>query len=187
MAEKQVDKIPGEMPPVEMPVPEGTQQLAEDEGTGLPKGFGTPGASGAPGVHRPEPSLNPEEKPVDTPDVSRGDIPAEILGLEQFLPDGLTVEMVWQYKQQYGNVYIVEVCDQIYLYRAMAKPEYKSIMQMEGATREMQEEKIAEKCVLFPALGIEGLRVGLAGLASTLTEYIMRASGFGAMSTPTKL
>lgn len=168
-------------------VPEGAKELEIDENTGLPKGFGSPGASGDPSAALPNREFDPSEKPSAEETTNRCDIPQEILSMEKFLPQGLTVEMVWEFKKQYGNVYVVEVCDQIYLYRAMSKPEYKSIMNLEGATREMQEEKIAEKCVLFPALSMQNLRMGLAGLATTLAEYIMRASGFGAMSTPTKI
>ena len=166
---------------------------AVDPETGLPPGFGKnkkaipkdvaiseATKAAAAGASPPIPAA------VGNPDIPDG-CPAEIAALISYLPAGLTVNDVWNWKKRFGRIYFVEICDDLYFYRAMAKPEYKAIMALEGATREIQEEKIAELCVLYPRMSIENLRMGVAGLAPTITEYIMRASAFGAVMAPTKL
>jgi len=178
-------------PPAEVvmnTIPEGAGMLSEDPVTGLPVGFGS--TSGDPAA-KSMADLAPEVSAADVAGQADTAIPEgcppEITALAPYLPPGLTLRDVWNWKRQYGAIYFVDVCDIYYFYRAMSKPEYKNIMNLENATRDIQEEKIVETCVLFPQMGIQVLRVGLAGLASSLTEYIMRASAFGTLATPTKL
>jgi len=171
------------------PVPDNQQPLQEDPDTGLPKGFGPGAAPAAEPTVAPQPPP-PQEQQSNEPNVEAvipDGCPPEIVALAPYLPAGLTLKQIWDWKKQFGAVYFVDICDTFYFYRAMSKPEYKGIMNIENATREIQEEKITELCTLFPKVSVQNLRLGLAGLASSMAEYIMRASAFGSLATPTKL
>ena len=196
MPEKAAPGVEGPLVPVIEQPPEGTVRIEEDPSTGLPAGFKGKKAIPKEDVVRRAEAVKPADKVAavaaeqaeisSDPEIPDG-CPPEIAALYPYLTPGLTLQAIWNWKKAYGHIYFVDICDILYFYRPLAKPEYKAIMNLEGATRDIQEEKIAELATLFPKQSIETLRVGMAGLAGTLTEYIMRASAFGAVMTPTKL
>lgn len=104
--------------------------------------------------------------------------------MEEILP-GLTEDQIMEWKQQYGSVYVSEFDEGTFVWRLLARPEYKAITTAEGMSVFDREEEICKACVLYPAdCDFEGF---LAGIPSLLAEQIMDKSGFAAKKAPKKL
>lgn len=105
------------------------------------------------------------------------------------IPGGPTQEQVNEWKAKYGDVYVATLGDEKYVYRSLKRIEYKQILQV-GQTpenRTFAEEKVAEKCVIWPTLDPAKFSMLKAGTISTLVDLIMAASNFGITEEPIKL
>jgi hypothetical protein len=107
------------------------------------------------------------------------------LGIE----NGPTQEEIDQWKTQFGDIYSVGLGSEKYIYRPMKRFEYKNVIQLSQSqeNRTFAEEKIAQMCVVWPAIDPTKLSTLKAGTISTLVELIMAASNFGVTEEPVKL
>jgi len=127
------------------------------------------------------------------------DIPSEFLqALEEnpeadlannsLYPPGLRQEMIDKWKERFGksNVYLVTIVDHVYVFRAISRQEWAWIKQ-QGFDQETFENQMVWTTLLFPKVSAEVMQAWPAGIPSSITEYVMRFSGFSATATPIRL
>ena len=68
---------------------------------------------------------------------------------EEVLP-GLYQSDIDSWKKQFGDVWVVEIDGQYFVYRALERFEYKEILSIPNTDPLMREEMICEYCVLYP-------------------------------------
>ena len=114
--------------------------------------------------------------------------------VEEFNPDaeifegGPTQGQIEEWKQRFGEVYSTPFEVDIYIWRPLSRLEYKEILKAKNADAMYKEERICEKCVLWPEnYGHQEMTHGKAGTPSLLAEHIMDKSGFLANGEAKKL
>jgi hypothetical protein len=100
---------------------------------------------------------------------------------------GVSQETVSEWKSKYGELFMITLGDEQYVYRSMKRFEYKTIMNNPDANRAFNEEKIIQMCVVHPIFDQAKIYASKAGTVATLVELIMAASNFGANEEPVKL
>lgn len=92
-----------------------------------------------------------------------------------------TYEHLKQWKQMHGNIFILEIADQIFLYRYIKRVEWNQLMASEGfmkLTEDQQDEHIATRCTLWPKFTAINAGGKEAGLANLLAQQIKMHSLF---------
>ena len=115
---------------------------------------------------------------------------AEETGEEELLFDeGPTLNQVERWKSQFGGIYMTEVSDdQVFIWRTITRKEYKDLLKAKNADALYREERMCEKCVLWPEdYNFLAMSSGAAGIPSLLAEQIMIKSGFQASGDSQKL
>lgn len=110
--------------------------------------------------------------------------------LEELLfENGPTISQVEDWKKEFGNVYLTEFDgDEIYIWRAINRQEFKEIMNAEQIDALYKEERVCEICVLWPKdYTALNMTVGKAGAPTLISEQIMEKSGFAVKSGPVML
>lgn len=105
------------------------------------------------------------------------------------IPNGPSKEKIDEWKEKFGEVYVATFGEEKYIYRPLKRFEYKQILQVgqNPESRTFAEEKVAEKCVLWPEIDVSKVSILKAGTVSTLVDLIMAASNFGVTEEPVKL
>lgn len=121
-----------------------------------------------------------EEEELVTESVEDGEF-RDSNGDEILFPDGPKMALVEEWKSRFGGVFLTEFEDDVFIWRTLIRKEYKDIMKVDNADTYYKEERICEKCVLWP-LGYTFLKMthGKAGIPSLLAEQVMEKSGFTA-------
>lgn len=101
---------------------------------------------------------------------------------EPLFDDGPTMAEVDEWKRLYGQVYLTEFEDgEVVIFRTLTRKEFKDIMKLETADALYREERVCERCVIWPAgYNFVAMSAGKAGAPSLLSEQIMDKSGFTA-------
>jgi len=107
--------------------------------------------------------------------------------MTESLVKGITQELIEEWRAKYGEIYLITLGDEQFVYRPLKRFEYKTIMANAESTRAFNEEKIVQMCVVNPAIDVTKLPTLKAGTISTLVELIMAASNFGITEEPVKL
>jgi len=103
-------------------------------------------------------------------------------------PNGPLRDEVEAWKEKYRAVYFTPFDDDVFVWRALERMEYREIISKKDLSQLDREEIFVEKCVLFPRnYTKERMTTGKAGIPSLLAEMIMDKSGFVAQSAPIKL
>jgi len=100
---------------------------------------------------------------------------------------GINKELIEEWKVKHGEVFLITLGEEQYVYRPMKRFEYKTIMTNAESNRAFNEEKIVQMCVVYPAIDVAKMPTLKAGTISTLVELIMAASNFGIAEEPVKL
>lgn len=105
------------------------------------------------------------------------------------IPNGPTQEQINEWKEKYGDIYVATFSEDKYIYRSLKRFEYKQILSLNQTqdARTFAEEKVAEKCIIWPRVEAAKLSTLKAGTISTLVDLIMAASNFGITEEPKKL
>ena len=105
------------------------------------------------------------------------------------ISDGPTQEQIDEWKSKYGDIFVATFGEEKYIYRPLKRFEYKQILSLGQAAdaRTYAEEKVAEKCIVWPKIEAAKLSTFKAGTISTLVDLIMAASNFGITEEPKKL
>lgn len=98
-----------------------------------------------------------------------------------------TPEQIAEWKSKFGDIYLINLGDEKFVYRPIKRFEYKTIMANTEANRAFNEEKIVQMCVIHPVLDVSKIPMLKAGTITTLVELIMAASNFGITEEPVKL
>ena len=101
--------------------------------------------------------------------------------------EGLSQEQINEMKVKFGEVYMINLSGEKYVYRPLKRFEYKTLMSNAEANRAFNEEKIVQSCVVFPIIDAVKMPTLKAGTVSTLVELIMAASNFGVTEEPVRL
>ncbi|MFS1019734.1 hypothetical protein [Enterococcus casseliflavus] len=97
----------------------------------------------------------------------------------RLFPGGPNEEEIEELKVKTGGeLFMTRIIDSYYLWRPLKRLEYREIMRIENADSYFREEKICEKCVVYPKNAAKELRLGRAGIATLLSEVISEESGF---------
>ena len=109
--------------------------------------------------------------------------------LSPVIQGGPTRQEIEEWKDRYGNVYFTPFEGETFIWRTLGRGEYRELIRDTNLTMLDREERITDKCVLFPRnFSCETYtKTGKAGVPSLLSEMIMDKSGFVAQSAPIKL
>lgn len=126
------------------------------------------------------------EEVVDGPaleesgDVGYDDSLVDEQGRELLFAGGPTLDTVEEWKSLYGEIYLTEFeGDELIIWRGLKRAEYKQIMKTPNADQYYKEERICEKCVLWPEkYGFQAMSSGKAGVPTLIAELVMEKSGF---------
>lgn len=119
--------------------------------------------------------MNNNLEHLEQEDLVGGDVDLQ----EELFPGGPTHETVERWKATFGDVYITEFDEDVFIWRTLSRTEYKEVLRIKNADAMYREERICEKCVLWP----EGynhivMSNGKAGIPTLIAEQIMDRSGF---------
>ncbi len=107
---------------------------------------------------------------------------------DEIFPDGPTRNKVEEWKSRYGSVYMTDIEDEVFVWRTITRIEYKEILKAKQADALYREERMCEKCVLWPEnYSFISMSQGKAGIPSLLAEHIMDKSGFNPVADAQKL
>ena len=108
---------------------------------------------------------------------------------EPIFEGGPTPSKVEELKEKHGDIYMTEFEDEsVYIWKPLSRKEFKDIMKAEGADALFREERVCEKCVVWPEnYDFMAMTTGRAGVPTILSEQIMDRSGFMAKSGPIAL
>lgn len=182
----------------------GEQPLPVDPKTGFPVGYGKakeeqmpeppPAYDAPPDSLKDKPRPPKERNVIDELGNSISEKAEQVAQTQEEVPNdmlyprGTTQAMVDAWKAKYGenNVYLINICEKIWIFRAVTRMEWGKIRAMQ-LDSERLEEQIALTCLLAPKLSTDTLRAIPGGIAASMFEYVMRISGFGAPAIPIRL
>ena len=108
--------------------------------------------------------------------------------LSEVFPNAPSPEQIAQWKTRFGGIYMLPLSEEeVYIWRPMKRTEWKSLMndlktaKIGNPNLEIQEimdERICEKCILWPAIGADWATFSKAGTVPTLAEAIRESSNF---------
>ena len=94
-------------------------------------------------------------------------------------PGGPYQSQINSWKKQFGEVYMLDINDERFVWRTINRYEYKEIVAITNTDPLMREEMICETCVLYPPeYDFERMANEKGGTPSALSEAIMEKSGF---------
>jgi len=100
-------------------------------------------------------------------------------GSEPIFVGGPTQNQINEWKSKFGAIYMTDVDDEIFIWRTITRLEYKDIIKLKDADAMYREERMVEKCILWPEqYDFTSMSHGKAGTPSLLAEHIMTKSGF---------
>ena len=105
------------------------------------------------------------------------------------IANGPTQEQIDEWKSKHDEIFVAKFTEEKYIYRPLKRFEYKQILSVNQTpdARTYAEEKVAEKCIIWPKIDPAKLSTLKAGTISTLVDLIMAASNFGITEEPKKL
>lgn len=90
------------------------------------------------------------------------------------MTEEITLHDLIEWKQQFGEIYQMDILDQIYIFRPLGREEYKEIILLGLDVGEFQEI-ICAQAVIYPQ-GYD-FSNGIAGIAEILSDGILDAAG----------
>lgn len=108
---------------------------------------------------------------------------------EVLFPGGPSIAQVDAWKEQFGQIFMTEVDDDdAFIWRVLNRKEFKEIMKLDNADAMYREERVCERCILWPeGYSFEAMSNGKAGAPTILAEQVMEKSGFTPKTGPIAL
>ena len=108
---------------------------------------------------------------------------------------GLKAGKIQEWKDKFKWPQVVHIRSQAIVFRPISRPEWKKLMAGVAELEDMnqadaksaQEDRVMKMCVLAPDPTKNDVFTRLAGVAGTLAEYIIAASGFIFDDAPVEL
>lgn len=98
---------------------------------------------------------------------------AYLSSIDPSLPDS-----VERWKTEHPRVESIHILGNLYIYRTLLRSEYLATMGA-GLDKNKNDEKIASRCLLWPAISeLDWIRLP-AGIPMTIADLVLAASGFG--------
>lgn len=109
-------------------------------------------------------------------------------GKQLLFPGGPSVDAIEEWKSRYGEIYLTEFEEDVFIWRSLTRKEYKEIMKIANADNFYKEERICDKVVIWPE-GYNFLKMGQgkAGIPTLIAELVMEKSGFQAKTGALRL
>ena len=108
--------------------------------------------------------------------------------VEQALPAGYTVEQAMKDREAHGEIHLLPLSSETYVFRPLTAKEDAQIKSIKGIDQEKYKDAIVMTCVLSPKIDRNNIRELLAGTTITLQDNILIASDFSSMdSVPIKI
>lgn len=85
----------------------------------------------------------------------------------------MDINNILEWKQQFGEVYMIEVLDQQFFFRPLGREEYKEIIMLDLDLGEFQEA-ICYQTIIYPEYEFS---TGIAGVAEIISDGILDISG----------
>jgi hypothetical protein len=109
-------------------------------------------------------------------------------GKELLFRGGPTLDKIEEWKSQYGEIYLTEFEEEIFIWRALIRKEYKEVMKVETKDNFYKEERICERVVIYPSgYNFMAMTKGKAGIPTLIAELVMEKSGFQAKTGAMRL
>lgn len=109
-------------------------------------------------------------------------------GKELLFPGGPTIDKIEEWKSQFGEIYLTEFEEDVFIWRALSRKEYKAIMKTDKADNFYKEERICDTVILYPqAYNYVAMGQGKAGIPTLIAELVMEKSGFQAKTGAMRL
>lgn len=86
------------------------------------------------------------------------------------------IDVLASLKEEYGDVYLVEILGTEYTFRLLARDEYAAVDELD-CSDEDKEDIVVSACLLDREITQEDLDISYAGIVSTLCSAILIASG----------
>lgn len=141
----------------------------------------------------PQEPAQEDEEELDGPDPDQG-VSLESLDPEEALwEDGPLVKQLLDWKSQYGEIYLTYFTPTVrVVWRPLSRADYRRIVARMGELASeqnlsnvevnmVQEELVTQIVMLWPGYDPNDDANELGGLASTISQHAMEASGFSAM------
>lgn len=111
---------------------------------------------------------------------------------EPICPGGPPRSEVMSWKKQFEQdghaIHLSEIADEIFIWRTLARNEYREVMALPNTDPLQREEILCEVCTLFPyEYNFTEMASRKAGIPAQLAEQIMQESGFRKASPPIRL
>jgi hypothetical protein len=101
--------------------------------------------------------------------------------LREVNPNSPGPSELMNWKQMHGNVFVLQLAEDVYIYRYIKRQEWSQMMANPAVQKmrtEQIEDMIVEKCLLFPKLSPERKAFLPAGAVGMLAEQIRLQSQF---------
>lgn len=109
-------------------------------------------------------------------------------GKELLFAGGPTLDQVEEWKSRYGEIYLTEFEEEVFIWRALMRKEYKEVMKVNNADNFYKEERICERVVIWPeSYNFMAMTKGKAGIPTLIAELVMEKSGFQAKTGALRL
>lgn len=109
-------------------------------------------------------------------------------GEELLFPGGPSLDKIEEWKSRFGDIYLTEFEEEVFIWRALTRKEYKEIMKVERADNFYKEERICDKVVIYPeSYNFMQMAQGKAGIPTLIAELVMEKSGFQAKTGALRL
>jgi hypothetical protein len=142
------------------------------------------------GIPIPEPTTVVEEDKIPAEDEAEEEMmpsdPVEklkwvALKLREVDPKSPDAQTLYNWKQMHGNIFVLQVGEDVYIYRYIKRQEWAQMMANPAMAKmrpEQVEDIIVEKCLLWPRLSPEKKAAMPAGAVGMLSEQIRIQSQF---------
>lgn len=109
-------------------------------------------------------------------------------GKELLFAGGPTLDKIEEWKSQYGEIYLTEFEEEVFIWRALIRKEYKDVMKVATTDNFYKEERICERVVIYPeGYNFMAMTKGKAGIPTLIAELVMEKSGFQAKTGAMRL
>lgn len=114
---------------------------------------------------------------IDSEEALNQEVPHdyETLGASEITEENI---MEWKLQFPKSKIFSITLNDELFIIRTINRVEYKAIATRPELNSYTREEVIAKTCVLYPQLDSRIIGEGDAGIVGTLSQYILRTSGF---------
>ena len=184
------ESVYGSMKPFKVSADESALQevgiMSKEKNNAPPPTQDKPQAAPAVPANGPTPEATPEPEATEEAVGGLSDDPAVRMkqvadGLAKIHPNPPSAQLLMQWKQAYGDVFVLNIDDKAFIFRYLKRQEwiqFNAAPNIEAMQEHQVEEMWFERCVLWPQMGIEEKANLPAGVISMVATQIKLHSMF---------